>query len=91
MTRKEAKDLLKALPGESAILSLMRLKNERGDDAFMIGLTCEPHGATASHAGVMDVERPLHEQFVALRSDFLDIYGRTPIATEGLHGGGEPG
>ena len=76
MTRKNAKNFLKALPGESAIMSLMRLRNEGGHDAFMIGLTCEPDGAgVMSHAAVLSVQESLEEQFADLRRDFLDARG----------------
>lgn len=74
MTRKEAKDLLKALPGETAILSMMRLKSEGGHEAFMLGLTCQPNGETMSHAAIMTVQHSLEDQFANLRSDFLDSY-----------------
>ena len=74
MTRKEAKDFLKALPGETTIMSLMRLKNEGGHDAFMLGITCQPNGSgvTMSHAAVMTLAHSLEDQFAELRSDFLD-------------------
>ena len=78
MTRKEAKDLLKALPGETAILSMMRLRGDNGNEAFMLGLTCQPNGETMSHAAIMGVQHSLEDQFAGLRSDFLDNFAGTP-------------
>lgn len=78
MTRKEAKDLLKALPGETVILSMMRLCGESGNDAFMLGLTCQPNGETMSHAAIMTVAHTLEDQFAQLRSDFLDNFAGMP-------------